>query len=403
MRASFDASPGRACVVLLVLAGATSLACPADRNGPPGGTGAAGTSGNGGASGGSGGSGGTAGSGASDAGADGVVAAGVRWMGRVDTTDASGPRFAWSGTGFAARFSGTSIAVNLKNDDAYFFQAVIDGKKGERFRAVKGQAMRTVATGLAPGTHTLELYREIEGSYGTSQFLGVSEGTLLSPPPPPARRIEFIGDSITAGYGNLGNEPHPNYGNPSPCTFTFDTQSAYMSYGAVAARALGAEPSLVAASGWGVYRSRTSDMDEVLPKIYANTLGPRSTPAWDFRVKANAVVINLGTNDFAPGDPGNAYTTALGVFADTVREKNPAAWIFVAVGSMYSTQQHAKALAYAQSVATARGGDANKITAVDLGSQDALQGTGCDWHPSAAEDQRMADALVPVMKQKLGW
>ncbi len=36
----------------------------------------------------------------------GVVAAGVRWVGRVDTTNAAQPRFGWSGTGFAAQFSG---------------------------------------------------------------------------------------------------------------------------------------------------------------------------------------------------------------------------------------------------------------------------------------------------------
>ncbi|MET0591091.1 MAG: SGNH/GDSL hydrolase family protein, partial [Polyangiaceae bacterium] len=324
------------------------------------------------------------------------------WIGRVDTTDPNAPRFAWSGTGFAARFSGTSIGVTMKNDDAYFFQVVIDGKKGERVRAVKGQATRSVATGLAAGTHTLEMYREIEAGYGTSQFLGVTEATLLSPPVAP-RLVEFVGDSITAGYGNLGNEPHPNYGNPSPCSFSFETESAYMSYGAVTARALGAEASLIAASGWGVYRSRTSDMNEVLPKVYANALGMNAAPAWDFRAKPSAVVINLGTNDFSPGDPGAPYTTALGAFVDTVRGKYSAAWIFLAVGSMYSAQQHGKALSYAQSVASSHGGDGGKIAAVDLGSQDALQGTGCDWHPSTAEDQRMADTLAPVMKQKLGW
>jgi lysophospholipase L1-like esterase len=295
------------------------------------------------------------------------------------------------------------VGVNLKNDDAYFFQVVIDGKKGERFRAVKGQAVRTVATGLAAGTHTLELYREIEGSYGASQLLGITEGTLVAPPASPGRLIEFVGDSITAGYGTLGNEPHPDYGNPSPCTFSFDTESGYMSWGAVAARALGADASAVAASGWGVYRSRTGDMNEVLPKVYGNALGPSGTALWDFRTKPQAVIINLGTNDFSPGDPGAAYTTALGNFVDAVHGKYPAAWVFCAVGTMYSTAQHAKVLAYAQSVATARGGDGGKVTVVDLGSQDALVGTGCDWHPSVAEDQRMADVLVPVVRKKLGW
>jgi lysophospholipase L1-like esterase len=332
-----------------------------------------------------------------------TVAAGVRWIGRVDTSNANAPRFAWTGTGFTARFSGTSVGVDLKNDDGYFFQVVIDGKKTERFQAAPGRAIRTVATGLDPGSHTLELYREIEASYGISQFFGITEGTLQTPAPSRGRLIEFVGDSISAGYGNLGNEPHPNYGNPSPCPFSFDTESGYMSYGPVTARALGADASVLAVSGWGVYRSRTGDMNDVLPKVYDRTLGRNAAQAWDFRTQPQAVVINLGTNDFSPGDPGGPYTMALGAFVDTVRAQYPAAWIFCAVGTMYNAAQQMKALSYAQSVVSARGGDAGKVAAVDLGMQDALQGTGCDWHPSAAEDQRMADVLVAALKKKLGW
>jgi lysophospholipase L1-like esterase len=379
-----------------LLGAALLLGCPSDR----GGSGATSTSGS------MGGTGGAGADGSPDSDGDdstSVVAAGVRWFGRVDTSDANAPRFSWTAAGFAARFSGTSIGVDMKNDDGYFFQVVIDGKKMDRVKASEGRAVRIVASDLSVGSHTLELYREIEASYGVSQFFGVTEATLQAPPPPRARLIEFVGDSITAGYGNLGNEPHPNYGSPSPCRFSFETESGYMSYGAVTARALDAEASILAMSGWGVYRSRTGDMNDVLPKVYARALASQASAAWDFRTKPQAVVINLGTNDFSPGDPGSPYTAALGVFVDTVRARYPAAWIFCAVGTMYNDAQHGKALSYTQSVVDARGGDAGKLVAVDLGSQDALQGTGCDWHPSVAEDQRMADVLVPVLKQKLGW
>ena len=412
MRSSVKVSHRRLllpCTWLLV--SAMLSGCPSDRGGS---TTQAGSSGSSSGSGGSNSAGGSAGLGglggtgssAKDSGVDDgttVVAAGVRWIGRVDTSDASAPRFGWTGSGFAARFSGTSIGVDLKNDDAYFFQVVIDGKKRERFQAAKGRAVRVVASGLVEGMHTLELTREIEASYGASQFFGISQATLVAPPPSPGRLIEFVGDSITAGYGNLGNEPHPNYGNPNPCPFSFETESAYMSYGAVAARALAADASMVAMSGWGVYRSRTGDQNDVLPKVYANALGTTAAQAWDFRTRPQLVVINLGTNDFSPGDPGTPYATALGGFVDSVRSRYPAAWIFCAVGTMYSTAQHAKALSYTQSVVNSRGGDGGRVALVDLGSQDALQGTGCDWHPSVAEDQRMADVLVPIVRQKLGW
>jgi len=346
--------------------------------------------------------GGAGGSRPADGGA-GTVAAGVRWVGRVDTSDSAGPRFGWTGTGFVARFSGTSVGVNLKNDNAYFFQPVIDGVKGTRYQATQGTAAQQIATGLASGPHTLELYREIEASYGVSQFLGITEGTLMAPPPAPGRLIEFVGDSITAGYGNLGNEPHPNGTNPTPCHFTYNTESAYMSFGAVTARALNADASMIAASGWGVYRSLSGDTNQVLPKVYANTLGYSAPPTWDFGVKPDVVVIDLGTNDFGPGDPGAMYTTALGAFVDTIRSKYPSAWIFCALGTMLANPQHDQAKAYIQSVVTSHGSDAGKVAFVDMGIQNVAIGTGCDFHPNAAEDQRMADVLVPAIKQKLGW
>ena len=398
-----------------LVAAALATACQSDRGGTSGagsaghangattqGAGGPGGTGSGGATAGAGGTGSTGNDGATHDDTT-IVAAGVRWIGRVDTAAVGGPRFAWSGTGFAARFAGSSVSVDLDNEDAYYFQAVIDGKQTDRFAVAKGRAVRTVARGLAAGEHTLELYREIEAVYGSSQLLGFTEGTLLAPPPSSGRLIEFVGDSITAGYGNLGNEPHPDYGNPNPCHFSFETESAYMSYGALTARALGADASIIAVSGWGVYRSNAGSAEEVLPKVYDNTVGMEKRPVWDFRTKPQAVVINLGTNDFERGDPGTAYVTALGNFVDTVRSHYPAAWIFCAVGTMFSAAQHAKAMGYVQSVVASRGGDAAKVATVDLGSQDALQGTGCDWHPSVTECRRMADVLAPVIKQKLGW
>jgi hypothetical protein len=176
-----------------------------------------------------------------------------------------------------------------------------------------------------------------------------------------------------------------------------------MSFAAVTARALNADASMIAASGWGVYRSFGGDTNQVLPKVYANTLGYSAPPTWDFVVKPDAVVIDLGTNDFNLGDPGAMYTTALGTFVDTVRSKYPGAWIFCALGTMLGNPPHDQAKAYIQSVVTSHGGDAGKVAFIDMGIQDVLKGTGCDFHPNTAEDQRLADLLVPAIRQKLGW
>lgn len=350
---------------------------------------------------------------------EGTVAAGVRWMGRVDlTTDPAKPYFGWTASGFAAKFSGTSIGVTLNTEAVpdqncqtapcgLFFQPVVDGVVLERMKATPGTATLAVASGLADGPHTLEFYRESESPYGTSQFVGITGGSLLPPPTYSGRLIEFVADSITNGFGELGEEPHPDYSDFAPCPFTLDTQAGYLTYAAKLARALNADPSIVALSGWGLYRGLDLGNE---PTTYAMPLEYTDSrynvppqPQWDFRVKANAVVINLGTNDIAAGDPGANFTTALTNLVAMIRAKNPGAWIFPVTGTMLSGQGHAWVKQYFEDFVAAEGGDAARITYVDLGIQDPLLGTGCIWHPSVQEHQRMVDVLYPVVKAKLGW
>jgi lysophospholipase L1-like esterase len=334
---------------------------------------------------------------------DGTVAAGVRWVGRVDTTDAAKPKFGWGSSGFVANFTGTSVGVNMYNDNGVFFQAVVDGQVGKRFPAVKGTATVNIASGLSSGSHTLELYRETEAFGGVSQLIGITEGTLGAPPKYSGRLIEVIGDSSSNGYGELGDEQHPNYCSTTTnaCGYTYDTQSGYLVYGALTARDLNADWSIIAVSGWGLSRDLGGGTANVLPSVYTGSY--MNGPAWTFGVKADAVVINLGTNDTAKGDPGAAFQTALSTFVDTIRSKYPDAWIFPVAGDMMQDAARQQISGYMQAVVTAKGGDSGKIAFLDLGAQDCTVGTGCEWHPSDTEMQRIADKLTPFIKQKLGW
>ena len=336
--------------------------------------------------------------------------AGVRWIGRIDLSSDAGARFAWSGTGLVATVSGTSIAVQLTtsgSSDPVYFQPVIDGTPGPRFAVANGAQTVTLASGLAGGDHAVELYRETEGRYGTSVFGGFTQGTLKAPPPSSGRLIEFVGDSITAGYGDLGSEQHPNYG-PDPdggCLFSTQTESAYATYGALAARTLGADPSLVAVSGWGMYRDNGNSTADVLPAVYADALGLQATPVWPFQPEPQAVVINLGTNDFATGDPGAAaFEGAYSAFLATVRGKYPDAWIFCTVGPLLYGAGLASAQTDIQAVVTgAQTGGDTKVQYLDFGQENTSLGTGCQYHPNVAEHQAMATRLVAALHTALGW
>jgi hypothetical protein len=333
---------------------------------------------------------------------------GLRWIGRVDTSvpdaAASGAlgSFAWSGSGFAASLSGTTLSVRLQTEGATssaFFQPVIDGTPGTRFQVMSGPAQTVVlAMGLAAGSHTVEVYRESEGMYGDDVLFGFPDGRLGPPPPASGRFIEIVGDSISAGYGNLGTETHPPYTNT--CTFSLDTESAYASYGEVLGRTLDAEVSIVARSGWGMVRDLNGDASNVVPSIYGDTLGAEATPAWTFDRKANAVLVNLGTNDSAMGDPGQPYEDAYVAFLHTVRGHYPGAWIFLTVGPMTSDPMLTTMRTHLSNVVTTLAD--SMVTTIDVPTQDTST-TGCDFHPDVTEDMTMAAAIAPAMRAKLGW
>ncbi len=119
---------------------------------------------------------------------------GVRFVGRVDETDAPNVRFAWSGTGVVVRFRGTSLSARLSGGQQY--AVLVDGEL--RPKLVSSGAASVVAENLEDGTHVVEIYRRTEANQGESTFSGfeLGAGTLLAPPAAPNRRIEIVGDSI---------------------------------------------------------------------------------------------------------------------------------------------------------------------------------------------------------------
>jgi lysophospholipase L1-like esterase len=297
-----------------------------------GGTTSGGTTGSGGTT-----SGGSTGTGATGGTTGSVTTGGLRWVGRVDATDGDAVQFAWQGSGFLATVKGTTLTVKLQveGSSTVYFQPVIDGTAGERFNVDPGDAVDvTLATGLTDTDHSVELYRETEGAYGVSTFLGFAAGTPSADAPATnGRLIEVVGDSISAGYGNLGSELHPNGVADPACHWTAENSSWYATYAAIAGRALGAEVSTIARSGWGISRDRDGGTN-VLPNVYENALGTDDPSPWSFERKPSVVVINLGTNDFNLGDPGAAYETAYVDFIATVRSHYPDAFIFLTIGSM---------------------------------------------------------------------
>ncbi len=331
----------------------------------------------------------------------GTIPGSYRYVGRVDSSTPGQARFAWQGAGVVATVTGPSVSVKLQTvgTGTVYFQPVIDGIPGTRFEVTQG-GVRTVtlAASLAAGEHVVELYRETEGMYGESLFSGFAQGTVVGAPATSGRLIEVVGDSISAGYGDLGYEEHPPWS--SGCTYSAATASWFRTYASVAGRTFGAEVSSIARSGWGMYRDGGGNTDGVLPLVYENAVGTDDSTPWAFEPKADLVIINLGTNDIAVGDPGVPYETTYVSFIQNVRSHYPDAWIFATIGSMLDGSD----------LTTIRSRLANVVAAVsdpkvitfDMGTQDTST-TGCDWHPDVDEHKRMADILRDRIQTHLHW
>jgi lysophospholipase L1-like esterase len=331
----------------------------------------------------------------------GVIAAGVRWFGRVDTTsDAAHPRFSWSGTGFIAKFMGTSLTAQLTTTGTnQIFKTVIDGTPQPAFTAGGGvTGSYPLATGLTSDVHTVELYRQTEGPQGQTQLTGLTtDGALMDPPPGPGRLIEVIGDSITCGYGDLGTL------SDAEC---YTTESHWDTYESVAARMLGAEVSTIAGSGRGVIRNYGGDTIGTMPMVYGQTLTNVSTPLWDFHIEPQAVVINLGTNDISnnKGDPGDAFRDTYVDLLTTIRTNYPDAWIIGIIGPLLSgtdlttIQGHIKD---AVDIRTAAGDQ--KVEYFGMIQTQTSDKFACQYHPNVAENMIMATQLAGELSAKLGW
>jgi lysophospholipase L1-like esterase len=323
------------------------------------------------------------------------------YIGRFDYSDPAGPKSAWSATTIKANFQGTGISATLSSTGDNWYNVVIDGTVKTPVNVPSGtNGSVLLASGLSSGTHTIELVRRTECWVGDVQFKGftVTGGNLLAPPAASSRRIEFIGDSITCGYGNEGTSQYQS--------FTTKNENAYLAYGSVAARTLGADQITVAWSGKGVVHNYGGDTNEVFPEVYPRILPYNTTLTWNpSQLNPQVLVIILCTNDFSTNPPDKTtFTTAYSNFVKKIRSQYSGAHIYCALGPMLNGDVLITARDCINTVVNQlkSAGD-SKIHFIEFPMQDGSLGYGEDWHPSVATHAQMASQLVQQIKADLGW
>jgi endoglucanase len=321
---------------------------------------------------------------------------GPRFIGRV-SREPEGINFAWSGSAVELRFRGTEISVTLDDWGHNFFEVIVDG---EHHVMSVGPDEQTylLASGLEPGEHEVLLYRRSEAFFGPTRFVGFSvpESDWLPSHVPSERRIEVVADSTATGYGVEGLD--------QTCGFSAETENHYIAYPAIAARALDAEVHTIAWSGIGVYRDNSGNPENTMGLRYPRAIPTDETSTWDFRdFVPQAVVINLGANDFVADDPGSEFEEAYEELLDTITSKYPGARLYCAVGSSPVSSEYSRLKPRIQAIVDSRRASGEAIALLDFGTTGDDEAYGCDWHPAKATHELMADILTEALRRDLGW
>lgn len=228
--------------------------------------------------------------------------------------------------------------------------------------------------------------------------------------PARTRKIEFIGDSITCGYGVDASHAE------SP--FTTGTEDVTKAFAYLTAQKLGADYSMVSYSGYGIISGYTENDQKLTTHILSDyynhfaksegllkeTVNPLSI-SWNFNeFVPDLIVINLGTNDDSytkdypdrQADYGHHYI----LFLKQVRANNPHAKILCTLGIM--GDRLFPFVERAVDAYSKETGDTN-ITTMKFEVQLPEDGFGADWHPSTTTHLKASNKLTSHIQSLMGW
>jgi hypothetical protein len=278
-------------------------------------------------------------------------------------------RFLWSASRFSLRFRGEgTVRARLRQTthpaspeggpQALRVRAELDGRVSELYADGHGQLL--FEGEVHQGEHRLTLVRQSEALVGEGQLLGFelpADARMLEWDRKGDQLLEFIGDSVTVGFGDEG---------AAPCRYSSRTQAISSAFPWLVGEALHADVRVVGWSGHGVTRNYGDRSEPVLPEQWVP-----AQPAPDM------VFVTLGANDFWNGDPGPSFLPAYRAFLARIRAAYPDAKIH--------------SLAWGPRRELLRSAGLDPIELSDLDSH------GCVGHPSARSHARIASEVIAAL------
>ena len=323
----------------------------------------------------------------------------IDYVGRISFTNPDAPRFTYPGVSISALFEGTSLNMIAKPMSGYFMVRIDNNDPFKIAFANTTDSVITLASQLPDGIHEVFIMNCIESFMPVSEFRGFlldQDCHLYAKEQQYSLRLEFVGNSMTCGYGIESDNPSDS--------FSKETENHYYAYPALVSERLNAQYIAVARSGIGIYRNYGGPVEgsiDCLPNMYDYTLYGDTTEIWDFsRYIPDIVCVNLGTNDCVlEGYSMHLLKDAFVKFSQKIRSNYPDARIIWMTGCML----HGKPLEDLQSVLDEVVQEANsagdmRMHRFDFTPQTGELGYGAGWHPSKRQHERMADELISFIE-----
>jgi hypothetical protein len=315
----------------------------------------------------------------------------IQYMGRIDLSNPKLPRFWNPGTVVRFRFIGQRCRIVVHDEVQYGnthnYVVVLVGDSMVYRKKLSGHTDTLTVPGH--GDQVVTICKATEG-IGWMEVAGVEAVSLLAPPPLPDRKIEFIGNSITCGYGNDGSDIPCGKGE------WYDHHNAWMSYGARTARALKAQWHLTAVSGIGLIHS-CCKMTITMPEVFDRIDNRGNQGDWDFKLyQPDVVTVCLGQNDGI--QDSTAFCGAYVKFVAHLRQVYPGARIVLLTSPMGNAELTAVLKRYIGGVI--RGLGDVRVSSFFFSKQ---WGKGCEGHPDMNEHLEIARELTAYLQGLMGW
>lgn len=271
----------------------------------------------------------------------------LQYCGRIDDENPDTPVFTMPASFVRMAFTGSScvkaVVVNKRYYHRSFLGVLLDDNQSKVEIKRDGEpVVITLAENLDKGSeHMVTLFKRMDNchEYAFLGFLLEYGAKVVKARPLPRKKIEFYGDSVTAGEVS---EATAYCGKEDP-EHDGELSNAYFSYAWAAARMLHARAHFVAQGGialldsTGYFMDGGAGMESCYGKVrFYQEEGERKD--WDFnRYTPHVVVIAIGQNDAYPedimqdeqGEKAVQWRCKYKEFVLSIRKLYPKAWIIL--------------------------------------------------------------------------